>query len=327
MDFLKDTQFRYTAWVSEPQTLVFSDPDGQTHQFEAPKRGNAAYNRRVEKRFQPIQAFFEWLEPEGYGLTRFMFITLTINRRIPLERAWRTIGPDYSNFTVKLRKILGSQIRIIRCFEAHKDGHPHIHALIYTPEPFPYFSRNKKYRVDNNNIVKAIKMAWTKKHPLCKRCPIGFVDIQAFINGRYAIDYIFKYITKSSPRDDKDFIYNPVTRHWRENKLSIALLWHFKKRSFSISESLKASSDLIRGTLHNSYFCVPHLPWIFLGLNTPSGFIPKSHFHTKIKQWNYETKRHVACLYQKFNYCRAWVNIQLMANGSRSRPYSSYSAT
>jgi len=284
---IRETVSNYQAWLFERTNLVFIDPDGQTRQFLAPKRGNWTYSQRVERRFSALRESIKNRVIRWDNRTSIAYITCTLDTKLmDIPSAWEQIGKKWNNFLTKLRRIYGN-LEIVRCFEAQKNGYPHIHALVFFRELREFeLHRNlktgaKTFRFTDWNFINSIKEKWASRDGTSW----GFVDVQAFINMKFGLNYILKYITKQNakgedPLQTSKFVPNLTLRQ----QTNYALLWRFAKRAFSISKSLL---DLTRERLLNSNpltsglnpaLLVPSPKWSFCGILTNSGFIPKEDF-------------------------------------------------
>lgn len=270
---LKRIVFNYQAWVSENTWAVFNDNGGQVHQFLSPKRGNEPYMRRVDRGFYGLNDLINTVSycPEYTGL---LFVTLTMDpAKILRPDSWHKIGQFYNSFITNMRKTFKTAFHPIRCFETQRNGYPHIHALIWTPSKmWDVYKREGTYRLKDVGLLQKIKNKW--KH--------GYSDIQACISGRYAFNYILKYIKDKSARDEP-IKHSVFSRRILRPVLNYAMQWNYKKRSYAVGRYYR---DLIRIRLLNSKPGVPSGvgSFTFIGINSLSnGFIPKELFHRRGK--------------------------------------------
>jgi len=273
----------YDSWVADNQYLIFKKQDSLLKTL-ASKRGNEKYLNRVKKRFALIDTFFHGVnisrdQTELDAKSRMLFITLTYGNRsdITLPQAWDRLSSDYNRFITNLRNKFRGVTRVlaIRCFEAHKNGYPHIHALLFF-ENFWFkifkYSTSKwvknqlrtrvRWLLSDERLREQIKLCWKP----------GFSDVQSFISKNYALDYILKYITKRSAKTHSELDEGKGT-------LNFALLWVAQKRAFA------ASRDLTLKQMHNSnsenlievtHGEPPPMKWEFHGILTSQGFISKA---------------------------------------------------
>lgn len=121
---------------------------------KASKRGNDVYNWRVRKRLRKLHVIKSKPHTLGYfsrgvakPLTAALFITLTYSRDISLGNAGTKVEVDFDKWRAKIFSKYG-KFEFIRCWEAHKDGYPHIHILIvFQDAEFTVFRYNRKYRI------------------------------------------------------------------------------------------------------------------------------------------------------------------------------------
>lgn len=119
------------------------------------------------------------------------FVTLTYARDTYSPReAWQRINNDFNRYIQRLRR--GKRLRYIklgdveylRAYESHKDGYPHVHALILTKQDI----RDRSIYL-KEEPRKSFKLAW----------PHGLTDAQSpKYKNNGAIGYILKYMSKSS---------------------------------------------------------------------------------------------------------------------------------
>ena len=204
------------------------------------KRGNDIYALRVKKRLDWLSKtenvkFFDSkdFKADKKVYSQALWITLTYDtKRSSKTEAWKNIGVEWSRFTHALRKKYG-KISILRTWESSEKGFPHIHAILLFHEAkfevFPYFSVKEgkfSYRIKNKHEIAGL---WH-----------SFVDIQAINSTKKLFNYMRKYQTKTLLNSDSP-----------KGVLTMALMWLFRKRSFSVSGDFKERlHDLIR-CLHN----------------------------------------------------------------------------
>ena len=239
LDFeeLKDC-FNY--WCNYPEYMVLkgsridirsSKQDTKYVGFKCSKRGNDVYNRRIKKKLDIINSvddieFFKYTDKNPK--TRGVFITLTFNPKLcSVKDAWSDVGSSWNRYLSGLKRKFG-KFQVVRSWESYKNGYPHIHALVmFENQEFNVFlddGKVPKFRIKN-------KSDFENWH--------SFVDVQAVRTYQGALKYITKEIFKVHLfNDTEDKKYN----------LTLALMWLFSKRGFSIS---KRFVDLIR-VLHNS---------------------------------------------------------------------------
>jgi len=210
---------------------------------KASKRGNDVYRNRVMKRFDellkmPDIKFFEYKDRSKKHKTNLVYITTTLKRTVSLVDAWVDIGFLFNQFITSLRKKYG-KIYVIRTWESHKDGYPHIHAILFFKEYefTAIWYRGKK------------KTCWRIKEyrDIQKHWKYGWSDIRAIDSFHGGVKYLKKYITKTIIDVDKHLKKN-IKESVKKAIRTLSMLWIFSKRAFSISRGLL---DLIK-SMHNS---------------------------------------------------------------------------
>ena len=198
-------------------------------------------------------------DEDGYW-SPILYLTLTYDqKRCSLDDAWKNIGKEWNRFLSYLKKKFGV-ISVMRTWESFQNGYPHIHAIVYFFEcRFRVIKYKRKrfyeWRLYSKQIKEEINRGWH-----------SFVDIQA-IEDTNRLKYIFKYILKeqTKPQEQKKQIQ------------TLAMLWLFRKRSFSISgdfiDELYSLSSLPNDDLSESERLDPIMHnsnWEFVGIFTAS---------------------------------------------------------
>jgi len=222
-----------------------------TKAIKCSKRGNDVYFARIRKRLQQLLEICKedhkliWKDEDGY-YTQFLYLTLTYDtKRCSIREAWENIGKEWNRFLSYLKKRFGV-ISVIRTWESFENGYPHIHAIIYFFETaFRVIKyKRKKYtewRLYDKKLKEEINKGWH-----------SFIDIQAIENTK-RLQYIFKYILKELKNN----------REQQKQKRTLAMMWLFRKQSFSISNdfiqeltsythSSVSDSERLDPIMHNS---------------------------------------------------------------------------
>lgn len=253
----------YENWVAKEGVLVFHkhkasnarvekftnkkvDPFSQLIARPAAKRGNQVYVERVQRRIEqktghiPDFEIYDTRERATHS-TDVLFITLTYGERerLSLSERWESVGNDFRIFMDNMRKHYGD-IEFIRSWESHQDGYPHIHLVArFRKKSFvavSMWSKGKRQQRIVGEDFQKIKAYWTHGHS----------DILAVASYSEVGAYIVKYVTKAAS-DGKHI-------------LTLAMLWYFRKQSYSISKRFfedckPARPNALFSTLHNSdYF-------------------------------------------------------------------------
>jgi len=141
---------------------------------------------------------------------------LTFNRDERLDVLWEEVGKYFNRWISALKSRYG-KISIIRCWESHEDGYPHIHVvLLFHDVEFETFFYNGKWRIAEKREIEGL-WKW------------GFSDMFALYSLGAGVGYVLKYVTK---------VNNALLSEKVDRKLvlSLALMWIFRKRAFSVSK-------------------------------------------------------------------------------------------
>jgi len=243
----------------------FTDYKVITKAIKCSKRGNDVYFFRVRNRLDDLLQICKenrkliWKDEDGY-YTQFLYLTLTYDtKRCNIREAWENIGKEWNRFLSYLKKKYGI-ISVIRTWESFENGYPHIHAIIYFFEcafrVIKYKRKGKKYtewRLYGRDIKEEINRGWH-----------SFIDVQA-IEDTKRLQYIFKYIIKDIKNNKKEE---------QKQKQTLAMMWLFRKQSFSISNdfiqelasychsNIVSDSERLDPIMHNSN------SWEFIGIFT-----------------------------------------------------------
>jgi len=223
----------FIYWSKFVEYLIFRKENVYTYEKEykavkAAKRGNDVYSWKLKKRLRylynlPKIEFFNFKDRSNSQKTRAIFITLTYRRDLHIDEAWEQVGSDYNRWITRMRKTFG-KIDTIRCWEAQRDGYPHIHCvLLFYDYEFDTFFYNGKWRI-------------SRKRELEKYWAWGFLDMWGIYSLGAGVGYVLKYVTK---------VNNALLAKKLDRKmvLSLALMWIFCKRAYSVSKDF--GSDLI----------------------------------------------------------------------------------
>lgn len=118
-------RFAYMLLSLTSQVFKFVSKDGKKYKY------TYANNRYVNPRYYAKYKHLDF--PKGY---KWLLVTLTVRRDIPLCTAWANIGSWVSAFLNALRTYFYRRKVKIPYFwviEPHKDGYPHVHILIAFP--------------------------------------------------------------------------------------------------------------------------------------------------------------------------------------------------
>jgi len=215
----------FIYWSKFVEYLTFRKEDIHTYEKEyrlvkAAKRGNDVYSWRLNNRLKhlynlPQIEFFNFKDRNREQKTRAIFVTLTYARNERLDVLWEEIGKDFNRWVSAMKRRYG-KISIIRCWEAQQDGYPHIHCvLMFHETEFKTFFYNGKWRISQKRELEEL-WKW------------GYSDLFALYSLGAGVGYVLKYVTK---------VNNALLSEKMDRKLvlSLALMWIFKKRAFSVS--------------------------------------------------------------------------------------------
>jgi len=227
----------YRAWrafdeylVLQAQTDYGDRIEKRTVAVKCSKRGNDVYLRRVRRRFGVFHGkdgeFFH--AKDRVRRSSVLFVTLTMDpKRISLHDSWVKVSSEFNRWITGLREKYGD-ISALRTWESHESGYPHVHVmLIFHGHEFDVWSQPRK---GDGDLVWRIG-----EKPEFELFP-GFVDVRAARTFSAVVRYIEKRVLQGTDKAmEKD-----------RGDLTMALLWVFRKRSFSASVDLRrAMVDLI----------------------------------------------------------------------------------
>ena len=214
------------------------------------QRGNDKYNSKLRHKFDGLKK----INKKGV-FAKFFTITTDIKKYNSIEEAWLDLGRRFNRFNSYLKKFYNDRfLGFVRVFEAFKSGYPHVHGILFFSKRT--YLKDFKFRKTVGAFVK-------------------FKNIRS-IDG--SLGYIGKYLTGGSEKKKSNL------------RFTQALLWLFKKRSFSFSHSLR---NLIHD-LHNSnhqldlFGNVVVSEWLFIGVFLPSELVFEEGFNGN--QWIYRLK-------------------------------------
>lgn len=223
----------FIEWSKYTEYLIFRKENIYTYKKEykavkAAKRGNDVYFWRLGKRLKhlyelPKKVFFNYKDRNRRQFTKAVFVTLTYARNAPLDVLWEEVGKDFNRWISAMRRRYG-KISILRSWESQKDGYPHIHCVLQFHEcEFQAFFYNGKWRV-------------SRKWEIAELWRWGYSDVFALYSLGAGVGYVLKYVTK---------VNNVLLAEKVDRKLvlSIALMWIFQKRAYSVSKDFGSDLD------------------------------------------------------------------------------------
>lgn len=216
------------------------------------KRGNDVYKARVREKFKDFKKLpdIDFLSIFD-GKTPMLFITLDVNQNMfTIDEAWKQLPEYLHRFEASLRQKYGS-FEHLRSFEAHKNGYPHIHLLIYFKD-FKFITFKQKRKKDGKIVERVANKHNSLIHHFWNMG--SNVDVLGVGSTKGFFSEIVKYITKDV------FTSKAV--------MTNAMVWLFRKRQFSLSKNFLSSvfgdigkqvqhpvepggSDLVNVSVHN----------------------------------------------------------------------------
>ena len=269
----------YLHWRELPEYLIFEGENRYTWKKKwgaglMAKRGNLIYRKKLRDRLTFIEAledhtFFKYKDRSKRQKTRALFITLTYDSKLAnLWEAWSGVkikkqvkrGPRlgevyyahkpgcrcvsclYNRYITSLREAYG-RVSVIRAWEGFESGYPHVHLVaLFHDHEFPVFHYNGAWRVQG------------KPGSSLEAYAGGFTDVEALASLRGGIRYVTKYLTKihgghapAGGWTDGSTLSNfmEATTH---GDFTMAVMWLFRKRAFSISGDFIEFTTLLRNS-------------------------------------------------------------------------------
>ena len=303
---IADVKEKYQQWVSYDQYMVLTNDECKNIAVKCSKRGNDVYRYRTRNTLDSVFKLSSFLNEDMFNpndtnlKSNCLFVTLTYDtKRCSVKEAWDNIGKDINRYFSNIKRKFG-RFANIRVFEAHANGYPHVHILmIFGNHKFSVFEQrahndileNSIYRVDDKKAFEQWHGS-VKKQSVLEPCPdndkdvVGFVDVQAVSNIGHAMNYITKYLVKSTYANDEKAI------------MTNAMMWVHNKRSFAVSASFKQSLKRLRleRQLHNSNkkinqidlegIIVDNQAWRFVGIFSKNQLLAVNDVPNE-KTWTY----------------------------------------
>lgn len=117
--------------------------------------------------------------------TRHIFVTLTYARVDSIQDTWKIISKDFNRFHQRFKRLHNCEVQYLRVVEEHKDGYPHLHAVMQFPDA--------RIRVTNSRYFD--RLLFQKWKTLWLR---GHSDFQQpKKSGIGTISYVMKYLIKN----------------------------------------------------------------------------------------------------------------------------------
>jgi len=218
----------------------YSKHDYEYSAFRGLKRGDSRYSVLTCRKFQRLSRFGRNLVYFGHGSRGYvkgsgLHVVLEYDANsIDLRDAWARVGVDFNRFMSHVRKLYG-KISVVRVWEAHESGYPHVHALlVFHDHVFSGYSSRRRahliYRVFGADYNR-LKSCWNH----------GFSDIELVNSFSGGIRYLSKYLVKSTSAELAGV----------KGIRGLAMCWVFHKRSFSMSGLLFHKNERARTRRHD----------------------------------------------------------------------------
>ena len=225
----------YQVWLADILYVVcyrfnYSLGEYQYRAFRSVKRGDEKYSFLTCQKFKRLGRFGKdliYFNSASHDVVKGSGLLLTFEYNanvISLKEAWQNIGVDLNRSASHIRKLFGN-FSMIRVFEAHASGYPHIHAMLI----FHDYVFSGKLMYSSNENRKIFRVAGSDYDSL-KRCwRHGFSDSRMVDSYQGGIRYLSKYLVKSTSLKEASKVDDS------KGAKTLALCWILHKRSFSIS--------------------------------------------------------------------------------------------
>jgi hypothetical protein len=260
-----EVQELYQTWVNQDEGFVLQLQYGSKHNFKkrtiavkCAKRGNDVYRYRVNNRLKLLS---NALESAGIKISstraNTIFVTLTTAASgLNIREAWDNIGKRWNRLLSAFKSKYGS-LDHVRSWESTEAGYPHVHALmVFRETEFNVFEDEKGiWRIQEKKGKKC------EKHNKCKKCEKGIKcetckKCKKCEKGME--DYWDSFMDVQVPKDRekaKWYVLKEIFKHGYSFELgtkTLAMLWVFHKRAFSISKGLGQAINRLDIAMHNS---------------------------------------------------------------------------
>jgi hypothetical protein len=159
-----------------PERAVFLRRDLEWRAFQL--------RQRIAEIFDRIPP--SWVSIRG-GYSRHIVITVTVPRNLPLYEAWDRIDGYFRDIVRYFERMYGVR-GYVGVYEVHRDGYPHIHAIIFVRKRLRVFRYRGVLRFGDK------KRKWERDLNTQQR---GHIDCLALRGGkRGALRYFSKYLSK-----------------------------------------------------------------------------------------------------------------------------------
>lgn len=251
LDKPEDTEFvvnLYKNWVAEDEYMGFENKKtGEWIFLKCSKRGNDIYQNRVEESLKGVLKLLHAKinisnvndneKDRNLKSTNGLEIVLTYDTKLKSKsRAWLDVGNECNRFLSNLRKQYG-KIAKVRSWESFENGYPHVHmAVIFKDKKFLIKQHVAKKGKNKGKITWRLRY-YEQKEKIAKYWHSD-VDIQGITDLEDSIKNVLWYILKNN-----DVNYKDMESWGRKELLTMASMWYFRKKSYSVSGEF---TDLIQ---------------------------------------------------------------------------------
>jgi len=209
---------------------------------KASKRGNDKDMYRTEKELRYVSRN---IEPYAhYDSTRALKIVVTIDPKRfnnDIESAWVKLGSEFNRFLSVLKRRYGD-VSVLRSWESHDSGYPHIHAIVC-------FEKKRWLvvgKIPDKNGCEKWRIPKEDKDQIEQKWKLGFLDVQAIVPDSINddIEDSVWYIVKSKKEGD----YKRAETWSRKRLLTLAIMWYLGRQGWSCSRKLRRKPDDSKST-------------------------------------------------------------------------------
>jgi hypothetical protein len=167
--------------------------------FRVYNRFDKPYVSKTIKKFESVKFFAE--------NKSFVHIVLTLERKQSIKKSIVLLHKNWNRLRALLKKKLKVNYPFVAVLEAHKDGYPHLHILLFTNK-FPIKHETLSVWCESHGLGKVV---WLKRYWANYR--------------KKPIYYLIKYLSKQYKKEswsDAEFVF-------------YACLWDLKAKSYTFS--------------------------------------------------------------------------------------------
>lgn len=178
----------FKKWVKNTPVLARNN-NGQIDFFEGNAKSTARYNK---KNYWKIHDHAKEMYEHGWVP---YFLTWTFNPELTkgnIKEAWKKHTERVSYALKNLGKIIDIEYEIVQ--EATAKGYPHCHAIVWLKE------WNEDDRIYHRKDKTYINGGWLKEYLRQYEPLIGYCELRRG-DGKQAVNYLLKYISKSATKD------------------------------------------------------------------------------------------------------------------------------